>query len=97
MFDVGMDTGRVAAEGCQFKSVPHVRFRKNLRTPFGMVPKTPIPKGRDDILHYQNQFGERTILVVSSTSLVETLGKLRIPPQRDREFGIRLATLEAQK
>lgn len=94
---VGMDTGQVAAEECQFKQVPCVRFRKNLRTPYIGVPKTPIPKGGDDVLRYQNQYGERTILVVSSISLVETLGKLRAPPPRDSEFERLLVVLESQK
>lgn len=87
---VSMANGRLSEGTCEFKPVPFVRFRKSLVTHYSgndtghehrsMIGKTGLAK-------------ERTILVINSSALADSLKLLNVPQSRDAEFGRKLFSL----
>jgi hypothetical protein len=87
---VSMANGRIDEGICKFTSVPFIRFRKSLATHF---PRKDTYHSNRSPLARASLLKERTILVVNSAALAESLKILTTAGPRDREFGIKLHNL----
>src|SRR5262249_39660498 len=66
---IDLKGGLIEAENAKFASVPFVRFRKSIATNFKR-------KGQATTYSQANSLNERTILVISSASLADTLKQI---------------------
>lgn len=87
---VSMASGRLADGACQFTPVPFVRFRKSLATHY---PGTGTRHGYGNTLGRASRAKERTVLVVNSAALADSLRLLQVPPNSRAAFGQTLYSL----
>lgn len=84
---VDMSSGRLPEGACEFTPVPFVRFRKSLATHF---PGTCTWANYSNSLGRASRLKERTVLVMNSAALADSLKLLRVPPNGDAAFGHKL-------
>jgi hypothetical protein len=84
---VGMNDGRLPEGSCEFKPVSFVRFRKSLATHY---PAHGITPGHHNSLRQSNLAMERTVLIINSAALSESLKSLNEAEPRNGTFGRKL-------
>ena len=85
--NVSMKSGELKADKCNFTSVPFIRFRKSLSTHYPGYLTHSIRQNQDgDSLVQAAKGNERTILVINSLAISETLKELTISDRPNR-FG----------
>ncbi len=82
--NMSMETGRLSAEDCTFSPTPVVRFRKGMYTHF---PCASTPKISREALRSLNQVRQRSVLVLNSASLIDTLRRFKFPQSANVSLG----------
>ena len=86
--NTSMATGELEEDKCVFASVPFIRFRKSLSTHYPSHLSHAIKsKQGGATLEQASKANERTILVINSLAVSDTLKKLRIPANLSEMFG----------
>lgn len=92
--NINLKSGEIEANKCNFERVPFIRFRKSLSTHF--------PSHRFDMKYRQGSLeeaakgNERTILVINSQEIGDTLTKLGIPQNQRSMLGQELASIVSE-
>jgi hypothetical protein len=84
--DLDMKTGQLPPGKCDFREVPCVRFRKSLGTHL-TTQKEVEASNRDDAIVQQNRASQRTIIVLNSASISESMKALRLAERFPGDFG----------
>jgi len=86
--DVSMRSGELDAGKCNFASVPFIRFRKSLSTHYSSYLTHSLCQGQGrGSLEEAAKGNERTILVINSLAMSDTLKQLKIPDREGHSFG----------
>lgn len=92
--NISMKNGELEADKCSFASVSSIRFRKSLSTHYPSYLTRSISRKQGGASLVEAAKGnERTILIINSLAVSDTLKELRIPDRMGPSFGHRFTAI----